>query len=81
MKALFLIVLMVAGCAASKPIPITPLFPNCPGLMPTPSLMGKHETISAFEVRIELAREEAVKRHAACIATVAKMQEWISLHQ
>lgn len=79
MKVLLIIGLLLAGCAAT-PIPIKPMFPACPDLVPTPAKIGKKETIAAFEVRIELSREESVKAHAACLKTVAKMAEYIAQH-
>lgn len=79
MKPILLIALLFVGCASNEH-QIKPLFSECPGLMPTPSPLGKNETIAAFEVRIELAREEVVKRHAACLKTVAQMGEWIAHH-
>jgi hypothetical protein len=79
MKYVLLIALIVSGCATSiqtKP----PMFPDCPELAPTPAKMKKGETISKLEVRIELSREDSVNRHAACIDTVSKMQDYISKH-
>lgn len=83
MKPLLLIVLIVAGCAASNPNPKSALitFPDCPDLLPTPSPIGKKETVTAFEIRIELSREESVKRHAACWLAAFKMREWIEQHK
>lgn len=80
MKIALLIALLLAGCAGQSAKPIQPTFPECPGLLPTPQPIGTHETIVAFEVRIELAREEAVKRHGACLIIVMKLREWIAQH-
>jgi hypothetical protein len=71
-RALILLSLL-AGCSTAVP----PVFPPCPDPGPKPAALRKHEPVGALEIRVELAREAAVRRADACAAAVQARDEWI----
>lgn len=72
MRSLILLALL-AGCSTAAP----PTFPPCPPPGPVPPPLAKHEPVGRLEIRVELAREAAVRRADACAAAVQARDEWI----
>lgn len=73
MRPLILLALL-AGCSTAAP----PQLPACPPPGPVPPPLAKHEPVGRLEIRVELAREAAVKRADACAEAVKAMREWIA---
>lgn len=66
------LLVILAGCSVAPP-----QFPACPGPVPTPAPLGRHETVGPLEIRVEIAREKERARGDACAAAVDARDKWI----